>query len=71
MQRRRVLISGVAKEGRERSAPGGTFVGTALWAMPGAQPALHFGGSDFHEISFDDVVVLIQPWYNFFANGHI
>jgi len=28
------------------------------------------GGSHFHEISFDDVIVLIQPWYNFFANGH-
>jgi len=24
----------------------------------------------FHEISFDDVIVLIQLWYNFFANGH-
>jgi len=38
----------------------------------GAQPALHFGGSvgNFHEVSFDDVIVLIQPWYNFFANGH-
>jgi len=35
----------------------------------GAQPALHFGGDNFHEISFDDVIVLIQPWYNFFANG--
>jgi len=36
----------------------------------GAQPALHFGGGNFHEISFDDVIVLIQPWYNFSANGH-
>jgi len=35
----------------------------------GAQPAFHFGGN-FHEISFDDVLVLIQPWYNFCANGH-
>jgi len=34
------------------------------------QPALHFGGGNFHEISFDDVIVLIQLWYNFFANGH-
>jgi len=25
----------------------------------------------FQEISFDDNIVLIQPWYNFFANGHI
>jgi len=39
--------------------------------QPGAQPALHFvGGGNFHEISFDDVIVLIQPWYNYFANGH-
>jgi len=38
--------------------------------MAGAQPALHFGGRKFLEISFDDAIVLIQPWYNFFANGH-
>jgi len=31
---------------------------------------LHFRGSNFHEISFDDVIVFIQPWHNFFANGH-
>jgi len=37
----------------------------------GAQPALHFGGGNIHEISFDDIIVLVQPWYNFFANGHI
>jgi len=28
------------------------------------------GEGNFHELSFDDVIVLIQPWYNFFANGH-
>jgi len=28
------------------------------------------GGGNFHELSFDDVIVLIQPRYNFFANGH-
>jgi len=28
------------------------------------------GEGKFHELSFDDVIVLIQPWYNFFANGH-
>jgi len=28
------------------------------------------GGGNFHELSFNDVIVLIQPWYNFFANGH-
>jgi len=27
-------------------------------------------GGNFHDLSFDDVIVLIQPWYNFFANGH-
>jgi len=27
----------------------------------GAQPALHFGGGNFHELSFNDVMVLIQP----------
>jgi len=26
------------------------------------------GGDNFHEISYDDVIVLI---HNFFANGHI
>ena len=24
-----------------------------------------FQGGNFHETSFDDVIVLIQPWYNF------
>jgi len=28
------------------------------------------GGANFYEISFDEVVVLIQPWCKFFANGH-
>ena len=28
------------------------------------------GGGSFHELSFDDVIVRIQPWYNLFANGH-
>jgi len=23
------------------------------------------GGGNFHEVSFDDVIVLIQPWYKF------
>jgi len=28
------------------------------WRRPtGAQPALHFGGGSFHEVSFDDVIV--------------
>jgi len=26
------------------------------------------GRGNFYEISFDDVIVLIQPWYKFFAN---
>jgi len=40
----------------------------SLCSVSGEQPALHFGGGNFHEISFGDVIVLIQPWYNFFAN---
>jgi len=28
------------------------------------------GRGDFHEISFDDVIVLNQSWCNVFANGH-
>jgi len=35
-----------------------------------AQPALHFGGGNFHELLFDDVVVLIHAWYKSFQNGH-
>ena len=35
-----------------------------------AYPALDFGEGNFHEISFDGVIVLILPRYNFFANGH-
>jgi len=27
-------------------------------------------GGNFYELSFDDVIVLIQPWYNFFVNRH-
>jgi len=27
-------------------------------------------GGNFLELSFDDVIVLMQSWYNFFANGH-
>jgi len=37
----------------------------------GATSSSFRGGGNFHEISFDDVMVFIQPWYNFFANGHI
>jgi len=29
-----------------------------------------FRGDNYHETSFDDVIRLIQPWYNFFANSH-
>jgi len=28
------------------------------------------GGHNIHEISFDDITVVIQQWYNFFTNGH-
>jgi len=40
----------------------------------GVQPAVHFGGGNgaiFMKFSFDDVIVLIQPRYNFFTHGHI
>jgi len=43
----------------------------AWWSAAGAQPALHFGGGNYHKVSFDDVIVLIHQWYNFLANGHI
>jgi len=53
-------------------APPQKFLRTTEWhSVAGAQPALHFGGGNFHEISFVDVIVLIQPWHNFFTNGHI
>jgi len=48
-----------------------SFTGSSgLYFQAVAQPALHFGSGNFHEISVDDVIVLIQPWYNFFANRH-
>ena len=37
----------------------------------GATSSSFRGGDNFHELSFDDVIVLFQPWYNVFANGHI
>jgi len=37
----------------------------------GATSSSFRGGDNFHEISFDDVIMLIQPWCNFFAIGHI
>jgi len=47
---------------------------TSIWwtsAQPRSATSSSFrGGSNFHEISFDDVIVLVQPWCNFFANGH-
>jgi len=36
----------------------------------GATSSSFRGGGNFHELPFDDVIVLIQPRYNFFANGH-
>jgi len=41
-----------------------------LYSVSGAQPVLHFGSGNFHEISFDDVIVLIQACSNVFANRH-
>jgi len=31
----------------------------------GATSSSFPGGGNFHEISFDDAIKLIQPWYNF------
>jgi len=28
------------------------------------------GEGNSQEISFDDVIMLTKPWYNFFSNGH-
>ena len=37
----------------------------------GRNQLFNSGGGNFHEISFDDVIVLIHSWYNFFANGSL
>jgi len=42
----------------------------ALPLKSGVQPGFNFRQDNFHENLFDDIIVLIQPWYNFFANGH-
>jgi len=44
-----------------------------VWDTPGQGRNQLFisRGGNYHEISFDDVIVLIQPWYNLFANGHL
>jgi len=41
------------------------YCNASLEALAGAQPALYFAEVNFHEILFDDVIKLIQPWYNF------
>jgi len=41
-----------------------------LSSMRGRNQLFISGGGNFHELSFDDVIVLIQLRYNFFANGH-
>jgi len=38
----------------------------ALICMQGRNQIFISGGGNFHEISFDDVIVLIQPRYNLF-----
>jgi len=44
----------------------------AEYVHQGRNQLFILGEGNFHEISFDDdVIVLIQPWNNFFANGHI
>jgi len=42
-----------------------------ITSMQGRNQLFISGLFNFHETSFDDVIVHIQPWYNFFANGHI
>ena len=39
--------------------------------VTGASSSSFRGGGNFHERSFDDVIVLIQAWNNFFANGQM
>ena len=41
------------------SEPQNQFV---VSVQTGAQPELHFGEGNFQEISFDDVIMLTQPW---------
>ena len=36
-----------------------------LCLMAGRNQLFISGGGDFHEFSFDEVIVLIQPWFNF------
>jgi len=47
------------------------FISLTISLFMGATSSSYRGVGNFHEISFDDVIVIIQPWYNFFANGHI
>ena len=52
-----------------------TILGTLPVSIATSERSFRGGGisgvGNFHEFSFYDVIVLIQPWYNFFANGHI
>jgi len=51
--------------------PHATVVVARQCQGPGATNSSFRGRVNYHELSFDGVIVLIQPWYNFFANGHI
>jgi len=42
-----------------------------MHSTPGRNQLFISGGGSFHQLSYNDVIVLIQPWYNSFANGHI
>jgi len=46
------------------------FEKETLGCPRGATSSSFRRGGNFHEILFDDVIVLIQPRYNFSANGH-
>jgi len=35
---------------------------TQVQLPAGTQPVFYFEEGNFHEISFDDVIVLVQPW---------
>jgi len=40
------------------------------WYRSATSSSFRGGMGNFHKISFDNVIVLIQSWYNIFANGH-
>ena len=41
------------------------FIGSRVTKLTARLSAIR-GGENFHENSFDNVIVLVQPWYNVF-----